>query len=374
MRRREYIAFYAAGLGLSLAILAIFQIYISREPARIEADKAADLAEAIQAGAELYTENCGECHGDQGEGILGPPLNSRELLTMTSDDVFFNLTRTGVPGTSMPAWGQAFGGPFTNEDVRQLVAFIRAWEADAPEIVIEERLPDPVRGATLFANTCFICHGEDGKGTDIAPAINDLERLEKLEDDWYREVIANGRPARGMPTWGTVLAPDQIADLVVLIGAWRDGRSISPDIPLIRRITSALYAVRQFDRADAAFHLFAAQAEADEAQAGDIQRALDLVAENQLFEAEGLLISLFPPEEMGRELFTSNCTQCHGEDGTGKTAPNLFDNDFIQSSDDETLLEFILAGKPGTAMDGFEGILLRGEVENLVALLRTWQH
>jgi hypothetical protein len=54
MRPREsYSPFFAVGLGLTLAILAILQVYILREPARIQADMAADLASAVAAGGEL---------------------------------------------------------------------------------------------------------------------------------------------------------------------------------------------------------------------------------------------------------------------------------------------------------------------------------
>jgi len=372
-RRENFAPFYATGLVLGLAILGTFQFYILREPARIQANLVADQEAAVEAGAGLYTENCAACHGEQGEGLVGPPLNSRELLRTTPDDLLFSLTRTGVPGTNMPAWGQAFGGPFTDEQVDQLIAYLRAWEPTAPQIVVEQRMPDPVRGATLFETTCFICHGQHGSGTEIAPAINDRERLSQFEDDWYRAVISNGRPAKGMPTWGTVLSPEQIGDLVALIRAWRDGLTVPPDISLVRRVSSALYAVRQFDPLDATFHLGAALAQAEGPEAVELQQAVELIRQNRLFEAEALLVGLFPPEEMGRELFTTHCAACHGEGGTGRTGPNLHENGFVQSRSDEDLVSFILDGRRGTAMDGFGGILASEEVANLIALLRSWQ-
>jgi len=373
LRRENFAPFYAAGLILGLAILGTFQFYIWREPFRIQANLVADREAAVKAGAGLYAENCAACHGEQGEGLVGPPLNSRELLRTTPDDLLFSLTRTGVPGTNMPAWGQAFGGPFTDEQVNQLIAYLRAWEPTAPQIVVEQRMPDPVRGATLFETTCFICHGQHGSGTEIAPAINDRERLSQFEDDWYRAVISNGRPAKGMPTWGTVLSPEQIGDLVALIRAWRDGLTVPPDISLVRRVSSALYAVRQFDPLDATFHLGAALAQAEGPEAVELQQAVELIRQNRLFEAEALLVGLFPPEEMGRELFTTHCAACHGEGGTGRTGPNLHENGFVQSRSDEDLVSFILDGRRGTAMDGFGGILASEEVANLIALLRTWQ-
>lgn len=372
-RREDFTRFYIAGTVLSMAILGAFQVYILREPTRIEAAEREDRETAVAAGRALYAENCAACHGEEGEGSVGPALNSKGLLRTTPDGILFALTRTGVPGTRMPAWGQAFGGPLTNEQVDHLVAYIRAWEPSAPEIESEVREPDAARGASLFASTCFICHGEDGAGTEAAPAINDLDRLHQFDDAWYRGVIANGRPAKGMPTWGTVLSPEQIGDLVALIGAWRRGETVPADFSVLRRVTSALYAVRQFDPLDAAFHIGAAVTEAEGPIAGDLRLALSLIEENRLYEAEALLIGLFPPEEMGRELFTTNCASCHGDDGTGKTGPNLRGNSFIRSRADDALRAFLLAGRRGTPMDGFEGILTEGEAANLVALLRTWQ-
>lgn len=374
MRRKEnYKPFTATALGLTLAIIITFQFYIWREPARIRADEEADRAFAIGVGGTLYAGNCAACHGAMGEGGAGPALNSRELLKMVSDEALFSLARTGVPGTIMPAWGQDFGGPFTDQQVMQIVAFVRSWEPTAPEIEPETTEPDPIRGATIFAQTCAICHGPDGQGTQRAPALNDLERLQKLDDTWYRNTIGRGRPAKGMPTWGTVLSPLQINDLVALIASWRAGETVSADIPLARLITNALFAMRDFDQPDAIFFLSTSLAVADMDQRTEIQAIISLVEENRLFEAERRLVSLLPPEEMGRALYSSNCAPCHGDDGLGGMGPNLHANVYIQSQTDEDLIEFILAGRPGTAMDGFDGILVPEELINVVALLRSWQ-
>jgi mono/diheme cytochrome c family protein len=374
MRPRENFApFIVVTLALTLAILAVFQIYIWREPARIETVEAADLSAAQAAGRQLYADDCAACHGDNGEGQVGPALNSRELLKTTMDATLHSLIRTGVPGSVMPAWGQAFGGPLTDEQVNQLVAFIRAWEPTAPELVPISAEPDPVRGAVIFASTCFICHGDRGQGADHAPALNDPVRLKEFDDTWYRNTIAHGRPAKGMPTWGTVLSPAEINDLVALIGAWREGKTVTAVVPLARHLSSALFALRQFDKIDAVFHLSAALTQANRSQAIDIEAAIDLIKGNHLSEAQTRLIAVLPPEEMGKELYESNCAPCHGADGTGGLGKNLHTNKFIQSKSDEELIEFLLTGRQGTAMDGFDGILTPEELNNVVALIRAWQ-
>ena len=374
MRSKEnYSGFISTAFILTLGVLATFQVYLWREPVRIRQDEAQDEQSAIEAGAVVFTENCSTCHGVEGEGGVGPALNVRDFLEAVPDELVFSLTRTGVPGTLMPAWGQVFGGPLTDEQVRQVTAFMRAWEPDAPEMVEKPAAPDPVRGAAIFSQTCFVCHGAEGKGTDRAPALNDPQRLSTLEDTWYRNTIARGRPAKGMPTWGTVLSPADINDLVALIGVWRRGGTVAPDIPVSSLILNALFALREFDIPDALFYLEAARAAAPGDQGNEIQAIITLIEENHLFDAQSLLISFLPPEEMGRAVFDTNCAACHGTDGTGGLGPNLHGNGFIQSKLDEELVGFLLAGRRGTAMGGFEGILGEEEFRNLILLMRTWQ-
>ena len=85
-------------------------------------------------GKAVHGQQCVACHGAQGEGGVGPALNNRQVLKGTLDSVFFAVIRSGVPGTQMPAWSVEFGGPLTDEEVRDVVALLRSWEPTAPEI------------------------------------------------------------------------------------------------------------------------------------------------------------------------------------------------------------------------------------------------
>lgn len=226
LKDENYNRHLIVGLMLTLFILAGFTYTIFAENNRLESAAQAFDEERIHHGREIYTEQCATCHGVQGEGGVGTALNNKPLLKNTFDEVFFSVIRSGVPSTQMPAWSVDFGGPLTDEDIRSVVAFIRAWEPTAPEIEPEVFTPSPERGALLFATTCEICHGENGLGSEAGPAVNEPDRLSSLENDWYRGVIRNGRPAKGMPTWGTVLSPNQVEDLLALVDAWREGLDI----------------------------------------------------------------------------------------------------------------------------------------------------
>lgn len=222
----KYTRFYAVALIFTVAILGSFQLYIAREPSRIADDEKRDALVAVTTGRALYAENCAMCHGQEGEGVDGPPLNDSDFLSNTANQTIFSLISSGVPGTEMPAWSQVHGGPFTDEQVRQLVAFIRSWEPDAPDRQAEAMAGDAANGLAIFNSTCIVCHGENGTGTEQAPALNDAARLAQFDDEWYVDTISEGRPAQGMPTWGTVLAPEETRDLVALLRAWERGETV----------------------------------------------------------------------------------------------------------------------------------------------------
>jgi mono/diheme cytochrome c family protein len=317
----NYTSYVVIGLLLTLLIIAGLSYYGLVESQRLGNAQQKITQERIARGEEIYHQQCASCHGAQGEGGVGPALNNRTLLKSTYDNAFFSVIRAGVPNTQMPAWGIEFGGPLTDEDVRDAVAFIRHWEATAPEISAAAFTPDPARGALLFASTCAVCHGENGQGGGAAPRLNDQARLQAFPDDWYQATIRNGRPAKGMPTWGTVLSPNQVDDLVALIAAWREGQQVRAEFSLSSTLASAIFSLQNQDAASAALH---------------VQHALEVA---------------------------------QGEGGVGKS---LQENAFVKSQSDSQLLEFLLAGRPGTAMAGFQGRLTETEIMHMIALMRLW--
>ena len=284
MRATEnYTPHVVVGLGMSLAILVAFQFYLLREPGRIAGVLAADKSQAVAAGSSLFDKNCAACHGSQGEGDVGPALNDKQFLASTGDDTIFSLISSGVPGTRMPAWNQVHGGPLTDENVSQLVTFIRAWEAAAPDRQATPVAGDAARGAQIFSSVCFICHGIDGAGTDRAPKLNDPALLNQFDDAWFRDTIMTGRPAQGMPTWGTVLSPQQVADVLALIDQWRATAGVSQPTP------------------------------APTGGAPNIARPSNP-------GGPGPALNLTGNAAAGAPIFVANCVKCHGDKGTGEVA------------------------------------------------------
>ena len=78
-------------------------------------------------GAQLYTQNCVMCHGPQGEGRIGATL-AKVWPGFRPDLEIKTVIQNGVTGSPMPAWSQAKGGPLSETEINNLVAYILTWE------------------------------------------------------------------------------------------------------------------------------------------------------------------------------------------------------------------------------------------------------
>ncbi|MCL4505405.1 MAG: c-type cytochrome [Chloroflexi bacterium] len=302
MRSNEnYLPHIAAATLLTLAIFVSFQVFILREPARITAAETYHKNVAIAAGKDLFTKNCATCHGVDGEGSDdAPALNNKQFLISTDDGTIFSIASSGVPDTQMPAWNQSHGGPLTDEDINNVVAFIRSWQPGAPDITMTVKPGDAGKGEVIFSSTCFICHGQDGKGTDRAPALNDPTRLHQFDDAWYRDTIMNGRPSKGMPTWGTVLSPEQVNNVIALIDQWRTAAS-STSAPAATPTPQAGAAVTETSSVTST---------ATTTATADIARPSNPGGPGPALNLAGDIAS-------GSKVFADQCAKCHGQEGTG---------------------------------------------------------
>ncbi len=122
------------GLAIMVVMVAIFPLYRVYEPsARAEA-RDLQLASLVEQGGAIYSLNCASCHGQNGEGGLGPALNSQQFLTSAVDQQVSALIAVGVPGSQMGAYSLDFGGPLTSEQIEAITAYLRAWEEGAPDM------------------------------------------------------------------------------------------------------------------------------------------------------------------------------------------------------------------------------------------------
>lgn len=332
--KEDYTRLMLVVVGLALVILVLFQITILGEPARISGVEAHDKEVAIKAGHKLYADNCTLCHGDNGEGTEGrPALNDKALLDATDDSTLFSLISSGVPNTEMPAWNQANGGPLTNEDVRNLTAYVRSWQATAPDRRTIAPPGDLSKGRALYGNLCVACHGKNGEGNGQIAALNDPAKLSQFDDAWYRDAIAKGRPAKGMPTWGTVLSPHQISDLVAVIDLWRQ----NAPAPAAATAVTATGAVTTTPAAAATGPVAATPAITPTAETAGTPE----IARPSNPGGPGPAVALTGSAQAGAQVYTANCQKCHGDNGTGGVANPGSDDGTIPALNpiDETLVD-----------------------------------
>jgi cytochrome c oxidase cbb3-type subunit 3 len=171
----------------------------------------------------LYARYCSLCHGASGEGYRADhasALSNQDFLASASDGFLRVAITQGRPGTTMSAWGKAFGGPLTDEDIEALVARLRAWQR-VPRVDLGETAVqgDPSRAAAIFAARCARCHGAHGQGK-YAVSLNNPVFLATTTDGYLRHTIAHGRRGTKMKPFESRLSATDIDDLVALIRSW----------------------------------------------------------------------------------------------------------------------------------------------------------
>jgi cytochrome c oxidase cbb3-type subunit III len=176
------------------------------------------------------------------------------------------------------------------------------------------------RGKKLYGKYCNFCHGEAGKGyaADEAPALANDDLLAIATDDYLRDAIVKGRPGTTMSAWsiarGGPLGYEDASAIVAYLRTWQKRPSELP---------------------------------AERAAKGTAER--------------------------GAATFAAHCASCHGAKGRGGKYGSLANPELLAAASDAFLATTIEHGRAGTPMNGFSGKLAPAAVDDVVALLRSWQ-
>jgi cytochrome c oxidase cbb3-type subunit 3 len=176
------------------------------------------------------------------------------------------------------------------------------------------------RGRELYDKMCAVCHGPNGEGyrADQAPRIAHPAFLSAVNDAYLRRAIAHGRPGTTMSAWSTErggpLSNADVDAMVALLRSW----SQAPAARLDERPLS-----------------------------GDAQR--------------------------GKAVYAEECARCHGERGVDGPNIHIGNPQFLTGASNGFLRDAIRKGRFGTSMPGFEDSLGNDRIEDVVALLRTFQ-
>lgn len=183
-------------------------------------------------------------------------------------------------------------------------------------------------GYTLFNQSCFLCHGTEGKGDgplakklDVAPAdlTNGSKSMAESTDQrlfgLIQGTIEHGSGNSAMPQWGLAMPGNQIDSLVAYIRFLQRSKHSLPGDP-----------------------------------------------------------------EVGKSVYMDNCAACHGRSGKGDgplaQVLNLQPKDHTDSSvmnkhPNSHLIQIVTYGTPGKSMmPGWKDMLSQEEIEGVVSYLR----
>ena len=175
------------------------------------------------------------------------------------------------------------------------------------------------QGQQLYRTYCGLCHGDEGEGyaADDANALANQDFLVSVSDEFLTQAIAEGHPGTAMAAYhedrGGPLDDGEIGAIVALIRSWQEEDMAAMPDP----------------------------------GAGDAQR--------------------------GAQVFAQECASCHGARGQGDTAISLNHPVFLASASDAQIRYAIAKGRGGTPMPAFEGELAEQTIDDLVALIRSWE-
>jgi putative heme-binding domain-containing protein len=152
-------------------------------PARVGAQNNAD----VDGGKRLFQGMCVECHGAGGAGGDAPGLNRPRLSHAPDDTALANVIANGIPNTAMPRIRR-----FTENELQQLVAYVRSIGK-----VAQERVPgDAKRGAALYRSlACSSCHIVAGEGGSLGPDLTEIGILRGAA--YLREAVVE--PGASLP-------------------------------------------------------------------------------------------------------------------------------------------------------------------------------
>ncbi len=374
-------------------------------------------APSAETGLILYRSRCVVCHGENGEGKIGPSLANQSVLPVVSNEFLHDTIVRGRPGTAMPAWRQ-----LSTRDVADLIALLRSWQTEPTKELPQLHVTgDWQNGELLFKGMCASCHGPQAEGA-IGPQLVNPVFLETVRDATLVQWISYGRRGTQMRPFlkgqqGAVeLSRHQIEDIVTFLryqtghratDGQRVGIGFAPrGEVLFREMCAACHGPQGEGANGPAIRNPAFLAAATDGflrativlgRDGTEMRSLahrgSGIAElraDQIDDLIAFLRSATPQSqpqhrfviganaESGHALFDHYCAGCHGADGKDNFAPMLNNAGFLRAATDGYLQATIIRGRRGTAMRPFglgrHGLadLSQEQVNDIVAYIRQW--
>ncbi|HEY4650917.1 MAG TPA: c-type cytochrome [Pontibacter sp.] len=85
-------------------------------------------AAALENGKKLFTQNCAACHGQEGQGTVGPNLTDEYWLHGGDVNAIFKTVKFGVPAKGMVPWQ----GKLTKDQILEVSSYILSLQGTNP--------------------------------------------------------------------------------------------------------------------------------------------------------------------------------------------------------------------------------------------------
>jgi cytochrome c oxidase cbb3-type subunit 3/ubiquinol-cytochrome c reductase cytochrome c subunit len=196
--------------------------------------------------------------------------------------------------------------------------------AVAAAVVVGRSSPPPLPpptdltdGQQLYARFCALCHGPEARGyaADNAPSLVSATFLASASNDFLRAAIGRGRPGTAMAGYGPgVGGPLTLGQMDAILAHLRKGGP--PPVPPPPGPIG-----------------------------GNVER--------------------------GKAVYTAECAKCHGTPTQRLNAVHLANPILLETATDGFLRLAVEEGRPGTPMLPFKGRLGPGQIEDVVAYVRS---
>ena len=173
------------------------------------------------------------------------------------------------------------------------------------------------QGRVHYAKYCATCHGESAAGyvADNAPSLRSTTFLASASDDFLRAGITRGRPGTAMAGFGrSVGGPLAPSEVDAIISFLRNGAPPPHSLPPGRPLGEA---------------------------------------------------------SLGKVVYDANCARCHGTPTQRLTALHLSNPILLETASDEFLRFAIEEGRPPTAMVAWKSVLQPGQIDDVIAYMRS---
>jgi mono/diheme cytochrome c family protein/rhodanese-related sulfurtransferase len=173
-------------------------------------------------------------------------------------------------------------------------------------------------GASAYGQYCALCHGPEGKGyaADHAPSLVSSTFLETASDELIARGIRDGRPGTAMAPYaksrGGPLDEEGITQIITFLRGSERGHVRLSSAPVV----------------------------------GDSTR--------------------------GEAVYAASCKRCHGTRTERADAVHLGNTTLLAAASDAFLRYAVVHGRPGTQMPAFGDTLSAADIDDVVAMLRSW--